>query len=224
MKSIKHIISSLENVDSNKALTEFLGSISIGGTYEWTGLFVFKTESPTTVHMEAFGGIPDSMKAYFLNHSEFNFGIQKQAMPRLINKSLLGESGNSSRCAALLVLPFNTKCSDYGYFVLGLAEYSFRVLDGQVEKLGWFWSIIVPYIYDAYQRITKTRKPHITKRELECMRWVSEGKTSWEISQILNISERTANFHVANYIEKTGSVNRQQAIAKCLLQGHLMIA
>ena len=224
MKSIKHFISSLENVDSNKALTEFLGSLSIGDTYEWTGLIVFKTDSPTTVHMEAFGGIPDSVKAYFSNHTEFGLGIQKPAVPNLINKSLLGESADSSCCAGLLILPFNTKCSDYGYFVLGLAEHAFRVLDGQVEKLGWFWSIIVPYIYDAYQRITKTCKPHITKRELECMRWASEGKTSWEISQILNISERTANFHVANCIEKTGSVNRQQAIAKCLLQGHLMTA
>lgn len=224
MKSIKEFVELLENVNSNTALTEFLGSISVSGTYEWTGLFVFKVESPTTVNVEAFGSAPESIKAYFSNQAELSYGIQLQTVPSLINQLLLGEYADPSRCAGLLILPFNTQCSDYGYFVLGLTEHSFRVLDGKIEKLGWFWSIIVPYIYAAYQRVAEITRPHITKRELECIRWASEGKTSWEISQILNISERTANFHVANCIEKTGSVNRQQAIAKCLLQGHLMTA
>ncbi|GAA4898227.1 helix-turn-helix domain-containing protein [Ferrimonas pelagia] len=90
------------------------------------------------------------------------------------------------------------------------------------EKLGWFWGIILPYLLQAYRRALPAKPmPLISPREKECLRWASEGKTSWEISQILQISERTVNFHLSNCMEKTGSVNRQQAIAKCLIRGQL---
>ena len=38
----------------------------------------------------------------------------------------------------------------------------------------------------------------LTGRELECLEWVSHGKTSWEIGTILDLSERTVNFHLSN--------------------------
>lgn len=57
----------------------------------------------------------------------------------------------------------------------------------------------------------------LTKREGECLRWSELGKTSWEMSLILGISERTINFHIINAIKKTKSINRQQAITKCFV-------
>ena len=59
----------------------------------------------------------------------------------------------------------------------------------------------------------------LSKREQDCLRWSIEGKSSWEISVILGLSERTVNFHFNNIIEKTNSVNRYQAIAKCIFTG-----
>jgi DNA-binding CsgD family transcriptional regulator len=91
-----------------------------------------------------------------------------------------------------------------------------------MKQLGWYWSIVGPYFYDAAQRASDIKSTVISKRELECISWASDGKTSWEISQILNITESTVNFHLANCISKTDSANRQQAIAKCLLQGQLV--
>ncbi|MDP5142181.1 helix-turn-helix transcriptional regulator [Rheinheimera baltica] len=91
-----------------------------------------------------------------------------------------------------------------------------------LKQIGWYWSILGPYFYDAAQRVSDLKSAVISKRELECIRWASEGKTSWEISLILSITESTVNFHLANCITKTESVNRQQAIAKCLLQGQLL--
>lgn len=59
----------------------------------------------------------------------------------------------------------------------------------------------------------------LTERERQCLRWSADGKTAWEISQILNISERTAIFHINNSITKLGAVNKTQAIARALLLG-----
>lgn len=57
-------------------------------------------------------------------------------------------------------------------------------------------------------------KPHLTAREIECLRWASIGKTSWEISRILSISEATVNFHLGNARRKLGAGSRGQAVAK----------
>jgi DNA-binding CsgD family transcriptional regulator len=72
------------------------------------------------------------------------------------------------------------------------------------------------FIADAFHRIMTEQSQLLTDRERECMKWVAEGKTSWEVGQILGVSERTVNFHIQNCIDKTDSVNRSQAITKCI--------
>lgn len=63
--------------------------------------------------------------------------------------------------------------------------------------------------------------PSLTPRERECLKWAAEGESAWEIAHVLNISERTAVFHLMNAAEKLGVVNRQQAVAKALILGLL---
>ncbi|HUH39316.1 MAG TPA: helix-turn-helix transcriptional regulator [Castellaniella sp.] len=62
---------------------------------------------------------------------------------------------------------------------------------------------------------------HLTAREQECLQWAAQGKTSWEIGRILNITERTVNFHIANTCEKLQVRTRQAAITMAL-QGNLI--
>lgn len=57
----------------------------------------------------------------------------------------------------------------------------------------------------------------LTRRERDCMAFVAEGKSDWEISVILRISEATARFHVDNARAKLGAVNRAQAVARLAL-------
>jgi len=53
----------------------------------------------------------------------------------------------------------------------------------------------------------------ISAREKEVLTWLKEGKSSWDVSIILNISERTVNFHVGNIMQKLGAVSRLHAVA-----------
>ena len=48
------------------------------------------------------------------------------------------------------------------------------------------------------------------------MALVAEGKTDWEISVILGVSEATARFHVDNARRKLDAVSRAQAVAKMI--------
>lgn len=61
--------------------------------------------------------------------------------------------------------------------------------------------------------------PNLTPRELEGLRWTMEGKTAWELGNILGISERTAVLHVNNATHKLGCVNKHQAVLKALRLG-----
>ncbi len=56
----------------------------------------------------------------------------------------------------------------------------------------------------------------LTGRETEVLKWVASGKTTWEISIILNLSEATVAFHVKNIMRKLNVHNRQQAIVIAL--------
>lgn len=67
-------------------------------------------------------------------------------------------------------------------------------------------------------------KTPLTRRELECLDWVSHGKTSWEIGAILDLSERTVNFHLRNACQKLEVYGRQHAVAKALRLGVLPAA
>jgi DNA-binding CsgD family transcriptional regulator len=54
--------------------------------------------------------------------------------------------------------------------------------------------------------------PLLTAQELECLRWCKEGKTNWEIGEILSISQKTVEFHVGNAMRKLGAGNRITAV------------
>ncbi|MGE0237601.1 MAG: LuxR family transcriptional regulator [Parvibaculaceae bacterium] len=54
----------------------------------------------------------------------------------------------------------------------------------------------------------------LTSRELECLSWAAAGKTSYEISSILNISMETVRLHIKKAILKLNASNRNHAIAK----------
>lgn len=59
----------------------------------------------------------------------------------------------------------------------------------------------------------------LTQREIECLAWVSEGKTSGELAEIVGLSEHTVNHYLLSATRKLDSVNRTQAVAKALRYG-----
>lgn len=61
----------------------------------------------------------------------------------------------------------------------------------------------------------------LTPRERECLRWAASGKSEWEISQILGISEHTSEKHLLNAKHKLGAVNRVQAVAEAIRRGYI---
>lgn len=59
----------------------------------------------------------------------------------------------------------------------------------------------------------------LSDRQRECLKWVSEGKTTDEIALILGVSPNTINSYVAQAIQKFGASNRAMAIATAIRSG-----
>jgi DNA-binding CsgD family transcriptional regulator len=67
------------------------------------------------------------------------------------------------------------------------------------------------------QRAMKHLK--VTKREVEILKWLEQGKSTWDVSIILNRSERVIKYHVTNLMEKLSAQNRTHAVAIAIRQG-----
>jgi len=77
---------------------------------------------------------------------------------------------------------------------------------------------ITPHFHQAFLRVLKIwgathSAPILSEREKEVLEWLKCGKSSWDISTILEISERTVNFHIYNMMSKLGATNRTQIVA-----------
>lgn len=53
----------------------------------------------------------------------------------------------------------------------------------------------------------------LTQRERECLFWCTKGKSYWETSRILGISERTVSHHMSQVRNKLGVMSNAQAVA-----------
>jgi LuxR family quorum sensing-dependent transcriptional regulator len=66
-------------------------------------------------------------------------------------------------------------------------------------------------------RLSGRRKPRInhllTSREVEVLTWAAQGKSAWEIGEILDIAKRTVDEHVQTAVRKLDAVNRTHAVA-----------
>jgi LuxR family quorum sensing-dependent transcriptional regulator len=82
------------------------------------------------------------------------------------------------------------------------------------------------FAYEGFRRVTdgfKPVPPTLTQREADVLRWAAEGKTAWEIGQILTIAERTVRCYSEQLKRKYGVPTVVQVVVMALLDGNLRI-
>ncbi|HEJ9096410.1 TPA: LuxR family transcriptional regulator [Serratia odorifera] len=75
-------------------------------------------------------------------------------------------------------------------------------------------------LLDEKNKLTATV---LSPREIEVCKWFTIGKTTWEISRILNCSEANVNFHFKNIRRKFNVSSRGAAIIKAIASGSLTL-
>lgn len=120
-----------------------------------------------------------------------------------------------------IAFPITTGVGPMGCVSLGADEVPF---DPQIIAMIEIVSIhcfvhIVKLENNDHEYVTK----QLSKRENEIMHYVAEGKTNWEISKILGLTEGTVKDYLKNIAKKMDTVNRAHAVSKAIRSG-LIIA
>jgi DNA-binding CsgD family transcriptional regulator len=119
--------------------------------------------------------------------------------------------------------PIHTAQGDSAMLSLASPEQHPKTQPRIIEAMP-YGQLFTAYLHETVRQVFAEQmlpisRADLTPREQECLLWVTEGKTTWETSQILNISERTVTFHLQNTVDKLGVVNRQQAVARAVALG-----
>jgi LuxR family transcriptional regulator, quorum-sensing system regulator CviR len=61
-----------------------------------------------------------------------------------------------------------------------------------------------------------TKMLSLSTREKEVLKWMSCGKSNWEIAQVMGLSESTVKIHVHHILGKLQVGTRVQAVAKAI--------
>jgi DNA-binding CsgD family transcriptional regulator len=139
-------------------------------------------------------GMRISGNAFWLNTDYWN---EFREYERELNQTLAG-----CELIALCTYPLDaSKPAD----VLDVA----RAHGGTIARRKGHWELI-----EATEAPTRIKS--LTPREREVLTWVAQGKSAWEIGEILRITERTVNEHVRTAVRKLGATNRPQAVAIAL--------
>lgn len=59
----------------------------------------------------------------------------------------------------------------------------------------------------------------LSPRETECLEWTAQGKTTWEIAQILCLSDSTVNYYIRNAMKKLAVHTKAHAVSKAAVLG-----
>lgn len=67
--------------------------------------------------------------------------------------------------------------------------------------------------------LTRRRRPSLSVREMECLKWAAQGKSNSVIADLTKVSEATVKFHISKVLQKLGVSTRQQAVALAVALG-----
>lgn len=59
-------------------------------------------------------------------------------------------------------------------------------------------------------------RPKLTRREIECLYWTSQGKTCADVAEILNVAENTARFYLTSARNKLNCLTIAHCVAKAI--------
>ncbi|WP_376749593.1 LuxR family transcriptional regulator [Stutzerimonas nitrititolerans] len=113
---------------------------------------------------------------------------------------------------------FPVHCRDTGISMLSFSKRCENVPEQHFERyetrIRWLAESLS--CANVLAQLPEATLPKLTSREREVLTWTAVGKSACDVAAILNITERTANFHLSNVMYKLDSVNKTQAAVKAV--------
>lgn len=133
-------------------------------------------------------------------------------------RKLFWEDARGHGVASGLSVPVRGANGEVALFSVANAETGKDAMRHQVHVAGTMY-LLGAYVHEAVRRLvyqpeqTRVAAPHLTEREIECLKWWISGKTAWEIGLVMHVSERTVRYHVDNIKKKLRVRSKSEVIA-----------
>lgn len=123
-----------------------------------------------------------------------------------------------------VTFPVHSRNGDFALLNLSLSRSDEEARQHARTMLSW-GSLLASMTHETIGRIVKdkntARAPKLTPRETEVLKWIAAGKSNWEISRLVEISEHGVSHHVRNILLKFDVSSRHQAVSQAQVFGLL---
>jgi DNA-binding CsgD family transcriptional regulator len=195
-------------------------------------------EGPSPVATPKFHAVSNTPQAFIASAYDVNAGtrdpmnrhVKRSSVPIVYDQKLYVEEGAGDLweeqapygykhgVAVALHLPNHQR------FVLGVdRDTPLPEDDGRLGRLMGDLQLMSVHAQAAAVRLLLPAEgpasPRLTPRELDILRWSAEGKSAWNVGEILGVSEHTVNFHMRNIFKKLDCSSKQQALLKAMQLG-----
>lgn len=229
----------LQSFSTAKSIEEITELCRFQGKQLGLDAFVYALRIPTNFsnsRLVLIKGYPDQWLEHYFTNAYYEIDpiiaycaryvtpVQWHELPKITSGrsiQMMNEAGDFGLKAGI-TMPMHSPHGEMG--VLSFALNRPAITSREITQHAMpYIQILAGYIHEAVRRVLNIEafngETPLTVREQECMKWAADGKTSWEISQLLNLSERTINFHLNNAMRKLHASNRQHALIKATLLG-----
>jgi len=122
-----------------------------------------------------------------------------------------------------LIFPIHGARGEFGMMSFVAPQSKFAKSNKEFQHIVRTLSILKDHVFESSLKFIHNREGNkpicLTPRETEVLKWSTAGKSSWEISKILNCSESTVNFHLLNVRHKFDVSTTQLAVIRAIQQG-----
>lgn len=109
---------------------------------------------------------------------------------------------------------------------IGIAIFSGENADLDQATIAFLQATVL-LVRDKLARLrfkqNESMKRRLSERERQVLTWTALGKSAWDISCIVGISEVTAHKHVSSAMKKLNAVNKAHAVAAALVSGEISL-
>jgi DNA-binding CsgD family transcriptional regulator len=129
-------------------------------------------------------------------------------------RTLFGEAAEFGLGRKGLTIPVHGRQGDRGLFSIS-CDRSDR--DWTHDKLVYLrdFQVLATHFHDKVLSLVGHRPSmaHLSPRELECLKWIAEGKTAWECAVILGLSQHTVRCYLESARHKLNASSNTHAVS-----------
>jgi DNA-binding CsgD family transcriptional regulator len=169
------------------------------------------------------------LRACRVEHNPFwvnRHGFQPRPQSPLLNKIELHNVERLHHVKAAIIIPIHLS---FGQVAAAVLTSTDTLKNDLSEEFAKCMERLAPAILKFVGGYVRTRcdqrylpqETQLTRREIECLSWVANGKTDFEISIILGCTHSGVRYLVSRACEKLGAVNRAQTVFRACQLGYL---